>query len=358
MFDPNEILDTPPYSLAREEKRALFTERLHALTRHHYAHCPPYRKILNALRVDPETRNAPEKVPFIPVQLFKHHDMLSVDRAQIVKTMTSSGSTGRNASRIFLDRADATLQTKVLIKIVSHFIGKRGLPLLVIDSKSVVKDRREFSARGAGILAFSVFGSNVEYALNEQMQINLDVVKGFIEKYRNEPILLFGFTFMVWEHFYKSLRDRNEHLNLENATLIHGGGWKKLIAQAVDNETFREGLRNQCSIRRIHNYYGMVEQGGSLFMECEKGYLHSSIFSDVIIRDDDFSVRPMREIGPVQLVSLLPSSYPGHSILTDDLGEIVGEDDCPCGRRGKYIRIHGRIKSAETRGCSDTYASH
>jgi hypothetical protein len=53
-------------------------------------------------------------------------------------------------------------------------------------------------------------------------------------------------------------------------------------------------------------------------------------------------------------LSLLPHSYPGHSILTEDIGKLVGVDTCPCGRKGKYFKIFGRIKNAEIRGCSDT----
>ena len=42
-------------------------------------------------------------------------------------------------------------------------------------------------------------------------------------------------------------------------------------------------------------------------------------------------------------------------LLTEDEGRILGEDDCPCGRKGKYFEILGRVKRAEVRGCSDTY---
>ena len=55
-------------------------------------------------------------------------------------------------------------------------------------------------------------------------------------------------------------------------------------------------------------------------------------------------------------MSTIPESYPGHSLLTEDEGRILGIDDCPCGRKGKYFKIHGRLKNAEIRGCSDTYA--
>ena len=53
------------------------------------------------------------------------------------------------------------------------------------------------------------------------------------------------------------------------------------------------------------------------------------------------------------MISLLPSSYPGHNILTEDLGEIFGEDDCMCGLKGKYFKVHGRIEKAEIRGCGN-----
>ena len=139
--------------------------------------------------------------------------------------------------------------------------------------------------------------------------------------------------------------------------MIHGAGWKKLNEEAVDNKTFKYLLEGVSGIKRVHNYYGMVEQTGSIFVECEVGFLHCSIFSDVVVLQTDFSVCGMNEKGLVQLISLLPVSYPGHILLSEDLGEILGEDDCMCGRLGKYFTIHGRVAKAEIRGCSDTYES-
>lgn len=64
----------------------------------------------------------------------------------------------------------------------------------------------------------------------------------------------------------------------------------------------------------------------------------------------------MGEPGIIQVVSAIPESYPGHSLLTEDEGAVLGVDDCPCGRKGKYFKINGRLRNAEIRGCSDTYA--
>ncbi len=100
----------------------------------------------------------------------------------------------------------------------------------------------------------------------------------------------------------------------------------------------------------------MVEQVGSVFIENSDGYLHCPNFSDVLIRNPrDFSVQPHGTEGLIQVVSLLPKSYPGHSILTEDIGVVMGEDDASNGWKGKYFKILGRAKRAEIRGCSDTF---
>lgn len=358
MLELEKNLDVLPFSLNHEEKRSFFLEGLHQLTIHHYQFSPHYKRILDSLKYDIQKQYSEESIPFIPVRLFKQYDLLSVERSQIIKTMTSSGTTGQQPSRIFLDRKTSTNQTKVLTKITSSFLGNKRLPMLVIDTKAILKDRNLFSARGAGILGFSMLGYDVTYALDEHMNIDFEVVDSFLEKHRGESVLLFGFTFMIWEHFYKILKQSNKFLKIGNGILIHGGGWKKLEEQAVDNETFKKCINNVCGVNKVFNYYGMVEQTGSIYMECEEGHLHTSIFSDVIIRNhQNFSSLGVGEKGLVQLLSLLPFSYPGHSILSEDIGELLGEDDCPCGRKGKFFKIYGRIKNAEVRGCSDTYAS-
>lgn len=358
MFEPAPIFDRPAFSLGKAEKAELFTRTLSELTRRHYAQCPQYKKILDVMGFDVAATHSPDAIPFVPVRLFKEYELLSVAREQIIKTMTSSGTGGQRVSRIFLDKATAANQTKALVKITAHLIGPKRLPMLIIDSRSLLKDRALFSARGAGILGFSMLGRDVTYALDEEMRLDEAAVAAFIKKHQGEPLLLFGFTFMIWEHFHKTLAARGKRLALDNGVMLHGGGWKKLAQLAVDNAAFKRGIEEVSGIRRVYNYYGMVEQTGSIFLECEHGRLHCSNFSDIIVRrHTDFAPCPPREPGLIQLLSLLPSSYPGHSLLSEDIGELTGEDDCPCGRLGKTFAIQGRVQDAEMRGCSDTYAA-
>ena len=197
-------------------------------------------------------------------------------------------------------------------------------------------------------------------ALNEDMELDVDGMRTFLEAHKDETLFMFGFTFMIWQHFYKKLLECGYRPDLSRGILIHGGGWKKLVTEKVSPEAYKSALHEVCGImpENVHDYYGMVEQTGTIYMECECGHLHTSCFSDVLVRrPKDFTLADMGEKGLIEVVSVLPQSYPGHILLTEDEGVILGEDDCPCGRKGKYFKIEGRIKNAEIRGCSDTYAA-
>lgn len=355
-----ELLDITPYGLSQKDKTELLTKRLVELSIHHMKNCELYRKMMNAEGFNPEKVDSFVDIPFLPVRLFKELELKSVNEDEIIKTMTSSGTTGQAVSKIFLDRTTSSNQQKTMVKIVNEFTGSSRMPMIIIDCPSVIKDRAKFSARGAGILGFSMFGTKKIYALDDDMKLDVAGVKTFLEEHRGERILLFGFTFMIWQHFYKELvRLKSEGItfDLSNGVLIHGGGWKKLVSEAVSHDEFHQRLKDVCGLASIHDYYGMVEQTGCIYMECECGHLHASVFSDVITRrPKDFKPAEIGEKGIIQVVSAIPESYPGHSLLTEDEGIIEGIDDCPCGRKGKYFRIIGRLKSAEIRGCSDTYA--
>lgn len=352
-----DILNVLPYSLSKVEKKKVLNSILNELSRHHYNNCKPFAKMMDGIGYNADKEYEYSDLPFLPVRLFKMMDLLSVEHEEVVKTMTSSGTSGQAVSKIYLDRNTASNQTKVLTKIVSSYIGQKRVPMIIIDNEEVVKNRKLFSARGAGILGFSMFGSKRIYALNENMELKTKTIIEFLEKHKNEKVFLFGFTFIIWQHFYKQIQNKKIKLDLSNAVLVHGGGWKKLVSESISSDDFRKRLNSVCGINSVHDYYGMVEQTGSIYMECEEGHLHAPIFSDVIIRrPSDFSIAEIGEKGIIQVLSILAHSYPGHSLLTEDEGILLGEDDCSCGRKGKYFKIVGRLKNAEIRGCSDTYA--
>jgi phenylacetate-coenzyme A ligase PaaK-like adenylate-forming protein len=358
MLDYSKILEIEPFSLSKNDKEVFLTKYLSDLTCYHYNNCQEYRKILDAIQFDLTNISSYYDIPFLPVRLFKEYELKSIVQENIKKTLTSSGTSGQQVSKIYLDKETSVNQTKALTKIVSSYIGKKRLPMIILDTSAILKNRSMFSARGAGILGFSIFAKDKFYALDEDMKLDIEGMKHFLEKHKGEDLFLFGFTFMIWKHFYKELLRTGYYPDLSKGILIHGGGWKKLITEAVSPERFKKNLNEVCGIQRVYDYYGMVEQTGTIYVECEYGHLHTPVFSDIIIRrPKDFSIADKGEEGLIQVVSVLAKSYPGHSLLTEDKGVILGIDDCPCGKKGKYFKINGRIKNAEIRGCSDTYAA-
>lgn len=353
------LLEAPLYGLPQPEKERRLAAALAELTAHHREACPAYRRLIDVLHPQPPS-GAPRltDIPYLPVGLFKSHRLVSVPQAEISTTLTSSGTTGQLPSQIFLDKATAHRQSRALAAIMSHILGPRRLPMLIIDTSDLLKNRVAFSARGAGVLGMMTFGAQPRFALDPDMRIDRVAVEEFLIKHGGQPFLIFGFTFMVWAHFYEQIAGLG--LDLSNGILVHSGGWKKLIDRAVDNATFKAELRRATGLRRVYNFYGMVEQVGSVFLEGEDGLLYPPAFADVIVRDPDtMEEAPPGEVGLIQTVSMLPTSYPGHSLLTEDLGVIerIDQQDLPgCGRLGKAFRVVGRVPRAELRGCSDTHA--
>ena len=357
MMDFKNIFDIEPYKLGKNEKQTLLTNHLNILTHHHLKKCNYYNNMLSAFDINKIQFSQIEEFPFLPVRLFKLFELKSISDNKIIKTLTSSGTTSQKVSNIFLDKITSAYQIKALASIMKTFLGKKRIPMLIVDTPNVIKDRTLFSARGAGILGMANFGYDHTYLLDDSMELDVIQLKLFLDKYKGEPIFIFGFTFMIWQYLYKYLIKHNIKIDLSNAVLIHSGGWKKITDQSVSRKEYNKALFTLTKLESIYNFYGMVEQVGSIFMECKYGHFHTPVFSDIIIRDPlTWEVLPFKHEGIIEVISILPHSYPGHILLTEDLGIVLGEDNCSCGRMGKYFNVSGRTPLAELRGCSDTHA--
>ncbi|GAA0857173.1 acyl-protein synthetase [Aliiglaciecola litoralis] len=351
----DNLLQTSVYQVPQKNKQQALLPIFNLLHQHHQTHCLAYANIMQQAN---GTVNALADLPYLAVRLFKQLSLSSVPQQDVFKVLQSSGTTSQRPASIFLDKATSGRQSKVLVKVLQETLGKQRLPMLIIDSPAVLKDKSLFSARGAGIQGLSFFGRDHTYALDDNMQLNWSAIDAFHQKYQDQPVLIFGFTFMVWLYFIQGLKQQAKTVRFNHGVLLHSGGWKKLEGQRVDNHQFKHLLAQTTGVERCYNFYGMAEQVGSVFMECEQGYLHAPVFADVIIRDPfTLEVAPIGQSGLVQVLSVLPTSYPGHSILTEDLGTLIGTDDCQCGRQGHYFTIQGRLPKTEVRGCSDTHSA-
>ncbi len=350
-MDSDAMVELPVYGVSQPEKEIALLRALNHLSRLHFAGCAQYARLIGATGGVVDSPSL-DTVPWLPVALFKSHRLASIPDAEIFKVLTSSGTTGQAVSRISLDRPTAVRQTKALSRIMSSILGPERLPMLIIDTPGVVRDRTSFAARGAGVLGMMSFGRQHRYVLDDNFDLDIDAVDAFLLAHGGGPFLMFGFTYLAWEYFFAKLRGRGT--DLSNGVLVHSGGWKRMQDKAVDAVAFRRLLEAEFGLRRVYNFYGMVEQVGSVFLEGDDGFLYPPSFADVIVRDPiTWREQTLGVPGVIQVLSALPTSYPGHSLLTEDWGVVHGVDDSAVGRCGKRFSILGRIAKSELRGCSD-----
>ncbi len=348
------LMNKAPFELEAEQKRQYMLESMVKLTLHHQQCCPLYGRYLKALGLSVSDSISLDHIPYLPARAFKELNLMSVDARKITKTVMSSGTSG-SQSKIYIDNRTSLKQSRALIEILKSYLGTRKLPLLIVDSPGVTSNRSQYTARSAGAMGFSNLANTIEYALDDNHKVNREKVNQFLDQYGDEDFIIFGFTFVIWETLVQNpVSDLSRCM--EFGHLFHGGGWKKLVDLGISDADFKRALNRLYGIRHVHNYYGMAEQTGSIFIECEFGKMHASKYSEILIRDErDLTVLPEGEKGVIQVLSTLPESYPGHSILTEDLGWVESDRLCECGRNGSSIHIDGRLRRAEIRGCSDAY---
>lgn len=345
-----------PFSLTRANKAVQLIPELVELTQLHHDACPAYGRMLDSLHPLWREASTFADLPWLPVGVFKNLRLVSVPEEQISRELRSSGTTGSQPSRIYLDRSTAATQTQALAQIVTHFIGTQRRPMLIVDQRDLLRSTAALTARGAAVLGFSNFGRHHTYALTPELSLDRVALHDFLTRFNNVPVLVFGFTFIVWQALVQACEREDVALKFPpDSVLIHGGGWKKMHENRADNASFKHHISETLGINRVFNYYGMAEQVGSIFMECEHGHLHVPDYAQVIIRDPlTLEELPLGKTGLIQVLSRLPRSYPGQSLLTEDLGSVIGEDDCPCRRQGRTLHVVDRLPRAELRGCSDT----
>ena len=304
-------------------------DRLLSAFRWHYSLCEPYRKICDSFGWHPDKSDSYETLPYVQTDYFKHmgRELISVPEKDIVHWLTSSSTSGK-PSTVGVDRQTIRKQQQCLAATLTPIIGTERKPFIVCDSD--LTGGKTLPARSAGLRGL------------------LALSNGYSMGWHNipdEPCVVIGFTYVVWTEF---IQPRLPHQRAEfhpDSVLLHLGGWKHLEAQKVDRPTFAAGVLDVTGITNVVDLYGFTEQMGVVYPDCELGNKHGK----VLIRDPLTHATVNKGLG--QFFSDVPISYPGFSVLTDDIIERV---DCPCGPNG--FRVLGRAKGVELRGCGDVYA--
>ncbi|MDP9128623.1 MAG: acyl-protein synthetase, partial [Pseudomonadota bacterium] len=339
--DLDDLLRQPPFGLRQAEKERSLLPLLNALTRHHMRCCEPYRHIVNLTTRAGGRAETTADVPYLPISLFKFRRLRSIDSNNIRVTVSSSGTSGSQKSQVELDVETAKLSSRALNLVIGQATQGRRLPMLIIDTEASITNTGPMGARAAAILGLMPFGRNHHFALREDFSLDEEALQRFLKTHAGEEIFIYGFTFLIWQHFVPAAAKKN--YDLSRSLLMHSGGWKTLQRMAVGNEEFRGRLKQTAGITRVINFYGMAELPGTIFLECDNGAFTTPHFADVIIRDP-VTLTPVPEgsSGLIQILSAIPHSYPGHSLLTEDIGFIEATDTGVGGRYGHRFRVTGR----------------
>jgi hypothetical protein len=355
------LLAVPPYGLSPEERQTELLALLKDELEYACGRNPRYRNYFRHWPLDPHSAREIADLPYLPAGLLKADPPLSLtEPCEIKRTLTSSSTTGQTPSRIVLDSPTSRRMTKGVVAIAQDFIGSTRRPYLVVDVPGSTGGGPDLGARGAAIRGLQPFASEVVYCLKPDETGNLmldrDALQRFVRARSFSPVLVYGFTNLLWKYLVRPLIRENISLGMPNVHILHSGGWKLLQQEAVDKKTFNDGLAHVfgTSADRVIDFYGMVENVGVIYPDCPYGNKHVPAFADVLVRNP-LTLQQVAEgeQGIVQVCSVLPTSFPGHLLLTEDLAEVVAYDGCRCGRRGISFRFAGRVAKAEVRGCGN-----
>ena len=358
------LLAEPAHGLAPAEKDAKFMEAMREVTRFHIDHCPPYARMCAKRGFDVEAAATAADIPYVPTALFKNGLLLSVPADAVFREVRSSATSSGTSSRMGLDRETNLRQSKCFNKSVTDRIGNRRFHFIVLDEPSSIARSAVITARSSTIRSLLFCAKDAETVLVERdgrLALDLPKLEALLSAHEAHPadLVIFGFTFILYTEVVKPLLEAGRRFNLAGAKVIHIGGWKKLEAQKVTPEQLIADCGTVFGVAPsdVVDLYGFTEQGGVIYPTCEAGVRHLPAWAHLVVRDPATleSLPPGRD-GLLQFLTPIQTSYPGHSVLTEDVGHLIALDGCGCGRRGPTFRVVGRALNAEVRGCGDIMA--
>ncbi len=358
------LLDLPVYGLRLEERTPRFLDALREVAAHHYAHCDPYRRLCEKRGFTPDAFRTVAEVPYLPTAVFKDALLLSIPPAAVFREIRSSATSSGQSSRVGIDKETSRRQTKCFSKVVVDRIGRERRRFVILDSPASIGRSAVASARSSTIRSLLFCASEAVPCMGEdgdRLWLEKELLDTELRgaELRGEPVIIFGFTYVLYRYAVRLLLEEGCRYVLPGSKVLHIGGWKKLEAEKVSPEKLVEDCAQAFGVSPgdVVDFYGFTEQAGLIYPTCEGGVRHTPVWGEVIVRDPvSLAPVPVATEGLLQFITPIQTAYPGHSVLTDDVGVILGVDDCPCGRMGTRFRVVGRAPRAEVRGCGDIMA--
>lgn len=318
----------PIFSIRTEQD---FNDAALRIFKHQAVNCVPYANFIANLNIDPEQINSFEKIPFLPINFFKAHQVVSsTEKEEII--FSSSGTTGMIPSRHFV--TDLKIYDDSFNFAFEQFYGKvADTCLLALLPSYLERD-----------------GSSLIYMVDALLKQSKHVDSGYFlhnheELYHKltaltnagQKTILIGVTYALLDFLELYPLDFPELIVMET------GGMKGKRKEMV-REELHEILKSGFGVAKIHSEYGMTEllsQAYSLgdgIFECPK-------WMKILLRDTNDPLTTFNAnqqtggINVIDLANINSCSF----IATQDLGRLLP---------GGLFEILGRFDNADIRGCN------
>ena len=289
-----------------------------------------YKEFIKGLGIDPGAVNTIEEIPFLPIEFFKSHAILSTPTPVDV-VFTSSGTTGMVTSSHFVK--DVSWYTESFRRAFQLFYGDVEIYTILALLPAYLE--RE--------------GSSLIYMADDLIKQSNDPDSGFflynhLELYHRlkkqqadqKPTLLIGVTF--------ALLDFVGQYNLKFPELIvmETGGMKGRRKEMI-REELHEQLCKGFGVDAIHSEYGMTELLSQAYSK-GNGIFNCPPWMKIVTRDtnDPLSILAGDRAGGINVIDLA-NIYSCSFIATQDLGKVYADGS---------FEILGRFDNSDIRGCN------
>ena len=301
--------------------------------RYQYENVEVYRKFVDYLRINPNDIVEVEKIPFLPIEMFKNHQILDKNISTNL-FFQSSGTTQMNLSKHFI--ADEKMYQDSIYKSFEQFIGKpEDFIFLGLLPSYLEKQNSSLIYMVDFLMKKSNKPENGYFLYNHEDLFQL------LNELKNRKVILFGVSFALLD-FLDFCNSNAQTLQLSKfLTVIETGGMKGRKEEMTKDELLeilQEGLKTD----KIYSEYSMTELLSQAYSLGENIYQCPN-WMRVLIRnvEDPFSYEKQGRTGAINIIDLA-NIHSCSFIATQDLGKIVDDQ----------FQVLGRIDHSDIRGCS------
>lgn len=289
-----------------------------------------YRQFCDLLKTTPKEVQTITEIPFLPIEFFKSHKIVSSNKPS-EKIFTSSGTSGQQTSKHFV--TDLNVYVESFRRGFTHFYGS-------VEDYAVLALLPSYLEREGSSLIFMA-NDLITKSRNPHSGFYLHDLEGLKKKIellekQKQKTLLIGVSF--------ALLDLVERFSfkLKNTVVMETGGMKGRRKEMIRAELHQE-LKTGFGVEKIHSEYGMTELLSQAYSTGD-GLFNCPPWMKILIRDpeDALSLLPNGKTGGINIIDLANINSCSF-IATQDLGKnFVG---------GKS-EILGRFDNSDIRGCN------